>query len=149
MVVAIVPSKIPSAATVRVYSVAPARKRVSEPAIWKASLRWHYRHDKQMLHRALLTLRDERCSRQDYCQHGNIIDDLHDGREPVRIEVRIELGADHDIDWRYNRSLSASLEVSQLLRDDGLNVDGAAGGRHGRDPPAPHARDCGANVGLS
>ena len=45
-------------------------------------LRRHNRHDKQMLDRALLALADERGAGQDHREHGDVVDDLHDGGEP-------------------------------------------------------------------
>src|SRR6516165_3076050 len=86
-----------------------------------------------MLHRPLLALPNERSAGQDHCQHGYVVDDLHDRGEPVRVEVRIELGSDHDVYGRAYGTFAAGLEVGELLRDDGLYVHGTVTGlRHGR-----------------
>src|SRR5262249_53157486 len=91
----------------------------------KHDLRWHDRHDQQMLDCSLLTLAYERRSSQDHSERGDVVDDLHDRGEPIGIEVRIEIGVDYDINGGAHGRLRAVQEFGRLVRNDGLDVDGA------------------------
>src|SRR4029450_335881 len=57
----------------------------------KHDLRRNDWHDEQMLDRTLLTPPDERRAGQDHRQHGDVVDDLHDGGKPIAYRFGLNL----------------------------------------------------------
>ncbi len=91
----------------------------------------HDRHHEQMLDGTLLAFAYKRRTGQNNRQHGDVVDHLHDGGEPARIQVRIELCPNNYVERRAGPCLAAGQEIRHLLRDDRLNVDRAVAGlRH-------------------
>src|SRR5262245_59536545 len=78
-----------------------------------------------MLDRTLFALSDECRTRENNRKQCDVVDNLHDRGEPVRIQIRVKLGANDDIDRRLHTGFPASEEVGYLLSDYGLDVDRA------------------------
>lgn len=55
------------------------------------------RHDQQMLDRPVLALADKRGARKHDREHGDVVDDARYGAEPAGIELRIESGANAQV----------------------------------------------------
>src|SRR6516225_1582882 len=81
-----------------------------------------------MLDRALLALTDERRTRQDYGQEGDLVDDLRHCREPRRLQVRVERGANDEVDRVCPLTSVLANEVLHLVGDSTLEIVGPVAG---------------------
>src|SRR5262245_19943837 len=78
-----------------------------------------------MLDRTLLALANQRGSAEDYGEHGQTVDDLHDRVEPAWHHVGIEHAPDNQIDRCFAAAFTPSFEVGDLVFEDALDIVGA------------------------
>jgi hypothetical protein len=72
----------------------------------------------------MLAFAHDRRARENNAEHGDVVDDAHDAREPCRVDIGIEHHADIDIDRRQRRAFLAREQILDLGRDDLLRVAG-------------------------